>query len=87
MLAEKAPQHGREPDLQPLPYPVICVVLVMPELMRELLALHRESDRDDDVSESFGEWLVEAPTEEEGLHLARLHTGSVPAATRQWGAS
>jgi hypothetical protein len=28
---------------------------------------------------SCGEWLAEAPTEEEGLHLARLHTGSVPA--------
>jgi hypothetical protein len=28
---------------------------------------------------SCGEWLVEAPTEEQGLHLARVHTGSVPA--------
>jgi hypothetical protein len=28
---------------------------------------------------SCGEWLVEAPTEEAGLHLARLHTGSAPA--------
>jgi len=26
-----------------------------------------------------GEWAVEAPTEAEGLHLARVHTGSVPA--------
>ena len=28
---------------------------------------------------SCGEWQVEAPTEAEGLHLARVHTGSVPA--------
>lgn len=28
---------------------------------------------------SCGEWLIEAATEEEGLRLARLHTGSVPA--------
>jgi hypothetical protein len=26
---------------------------------------------------SCGEWLVEAPTEEQGLRLARVHTGSV----------
>ena len=26
-----------------------------------------------------GEWTAEAPTEAEGLHLARVHTGSVPA--------
>jgi len=26
-----------------------------------------------------GEWRVEAPTQEEALHLARVHTGSVPA--------
>jgi hypothetical protein len=26
-----------------------------------------------------GEWAVEAPTEAEGLHLARVHTGSMPA--------
>jgi hypothetical protein len=25
---------------------------------------------------SCGEWLAEAPTEEQGLHLARVHTGS-----------
>ena len=29
---------------------------------------------------SCGQWLIEAPTEAEGLHLARVHTGSVPAA-------
>ena len=28
---------------------------------------------------SCGEWLIEALTEEQGLHLARVHTGSVPA--------
>ena len=28
---------------------------------------------------SCGEWQIEAPTEAEGLHLARVHTGSVPA--------
>jgi hypothetical protein len=27
---------------------------------------------------SCGEWLVEAPSEEAGLRLARIHTGSVP---------
>jgi hypothetical protein len=26
-----------------------------------------------------GEWVAEAPTEAEALHLARVHTGSVPA--------
>jgi hypothetical protein len=26
-----------------------------------------------------GEWAAEAPTEAAGLHLARVHTGSVPA--------
>jgi hypothetical protein len=26
-----------------------------------------------------GQWEVEAPTREEGLHLCRVHTGSVPA--------
>jgi len=26
-----------------------------------------------------GEWAAEAPTEAEGLHLARVHTGSEPA--------
>lgn len=26
-----------------------------------------------------GEWDIEVPTEDEGLHLARVHTGSVPA--------
>ena len=26
---------------------------------------------------SCGEWQIEAPTEEQGLHLARVHTGSV----------
>jgi hypothetical protein len=28
---------------------------------------------------SCGDWVIEAPTEEQGLHLARVHTGSVPA--------
>jgi hypothetical protein len=28
---------------------------------------------------SCGDWLIEAPTEEQGLHLARVHTGSGPA--------
>jgi hypothetical protein len=28
---------------------------------------------------SCGEWQIEAPTEAQGLHLARVHTGSVPA--------
>jgi len=28
---------------------------------------------------SCGEWLAEAPTQEQGLHLARVHTGSAPA--------
>lgn len=28
---------------------------------------------------SCGEWNIEAPSNEEGLHLARVHTGSVPA--------
>jgi hypothetical protein len=26
-----------------------------------------------------GEWAAEAPTEADGLHLVRVHTGSVPA--------
>lgn len=28
---------------------------------------------------SCGNWSIEAPTQREGLHLARVHTGSVPA--------
>ncbi len=28
---------------------------------------------------SCGGWQIEAPSEAEGLHLARMHTGSVPA--------
>jgi len=28
---------------------------------------------------SCGQWTVEAPTQREGLHRARVHTGSVPA--------
>lgn len=28
---------------------------------------------------SCGEWLIEAASQEEGLRLARVHTGSVPA--------
>ncbi|MFG1923369.1 hypothetical protein [Cryptosporangium sp. NPDC048952] len=28
---------------------------------------------------SCGEWAIEAPSQEAGLHLARVHTGSVPA--------
>jgi hypothetical protein len=32
MLPEKAPQHGREPDLESLPHPSVRVVLVVPEL-------------------------------------------------------
>ena len=28
---------------------------------------------------SCGEWQIEAPTEAQGLHLARVHTGSVSA--------
>lgn len=28
---------------------------------------------------SCGEWEVEAPSQEEGLLMARIHTGSVPA--------
>jgi hypothetical protein len=28
---------------------------------------------------SCGEWDVEAPSQQTGLHLARVHTGSVPA--------
>ncbi|ROO87902.1 hypothetical protein EDD29_5550 [Actinocorallia herbida] len=28
---------------------------------------------------SCGEWSVQAPTTEEGLHAARIHTGSVSA--------
>ena len=31
---------------------------------------------------SCGEWLVEAPTEAAGLHLARLHTGSATTGER-----
>jgi hypothetical protein len=50
MLPEKAPQHGREPNLQSLPHSSVRVVLVVPELVCELLALHREGDRDDDLS-------------------------------------
>ena len=52
MLPEKAPQHGREPDLQSPPHPSVRVVLVVPELVRELLALHRKGDRHDDLGES-----------------------------------
>ena len=52
VLPEKAPQHCREPDLQPPPHCRVRVVLVVPELVRELLALHREGDRDDDLRES-----------------------------------
>jgi len=29
---------------------------------------------------SCGEWQAEAPDEEEGLRLARVHTGSLPGA-------
>jgi hypothetical protein len=28
---------------------------------------------------SCGQWAIEAPTQEEGLHQCRVHTGSVPA--------
>ena len=28
---------------------------------------------------SCGNWDIEAPDQERGLHLARVHTGSVPA--------
>ncbi|MDR7167339.1 hypothetical protein J2W56_001057 [Nocardia kruczakiae] len=28
---------------------------------------------------SCGEWSIEAPTTEDGLRAARLHTGSIPA--------
>lgn len=28
---------------------------------------------------SCGEWSVEAPSTEDGLHAARVHTGSIPA--------
>lgn len=28
---------------------------------------------------SCGEWAIEAPSQQAGLRLARLHTGSVPA--------
>jgi hypothetical protein len=49
VLPEKAPQYRREPDLQRLPHPLVRVVLVVPELVRELLALHGEGDRDDDL--------------------------------------
>ena len=30
---------------------------------------------------SCGDWAIEAPTEARGLHLARVHTGSVPMTT------
>jgi hypothetical protein len=49
VLAEEAPQHGSEPDLQPSPYPLVHVVFVVPEFVRELLALYRKGDRDDDL--------------------------------------
>jgi hypothetical protein len=52
VLAEEAPQHGCEPDLQPPPYPSVNVVLVVPEFVRELLALNREGDWNDGLSES-----------------------------------
>jgi hypothetical protein len=50
MLPEIAPQHSRETNLQPPPHPIVRVVLVVPKLVRELLALHREGDRDNDLS-------------------------------------
>jgi len=52
MLPEKAPKHGSEPKFQPPPHYCVRVVLVVPEFVRELSSLHRERDRDDDVSES-----------------------------------
>ena len=49
VLPEKTPQYRREPDLQHLPHPLVRIVLVVPELVRELLALHGEGDWDDDL--------------------------------------
>jgi hypothetical protein len=33
---------------------------------------------------SCGDWAIEAPTEERGLHLARVHTGSIPGEETSW---
>ena len=52
VLPEKAPQHGPEPDLKPPSYSRVRVVLVVPELVRELLVLHREGDRDDHLGQA-----------------------------------
>lgn len=52
MLPEEAPQHGREPEFKPAPDLPVNVVLVVPELVCELLALDREGDRNDHISES-----------------------------------
>ncbi len=52
VLLEKAPQHCSEPEFQPASHCRVQVVLVVPEFVRELSSLHRERDRDDDVSES-----------------------------------
>ena len=68
VLLEKAPQHCSKPEFQPASYCCIRVVLVVAELVRELSSLHRERDRDDDVSEPPTVHIVSSPA----VRLAEL---------------
>ena len=55
VLAEESPQDGGKPRAQPSAYARVDVVLVMPQLMGELLALHRQRDRYDDIGKPSAE--------------------------------
>ena len=57
VLAEEAPEDGGKPRSHPSAYAFVNVVLVMPQLVGELLALHRQRDRDDDIGKPSAELI------------------------------
>ena len=68
VLAEESPEDSSKPLAQAGAHACVDVVLVMPQLMGELLTLHRQRDRDDDIGKPSmeltpGRVALEAETE------------------------
>jgi hypothetical protein len=58
VLAEEAPEDGGQPCFQPGTYVRVDVVLVVPQLVGELLALRCQCDGNDNVGESLAEFVT-----------------------------
>ena len=58
MLAEETPENRAESRCQTGTHARVDVVLVVPQLVGELLALHRQRDRDDHIGKSPAELIT-----------------------------